>query len=273
MNKQILTLFDLENTPVQPEAKKPGTRKGMSSHQSAAMETDEWLTPPEIIRSLGDFDLDPCAPAKRPWEMAKKHYALPQNGLALPWEGRVWLNPPYGRRIGRWMKKMARYANGISLIFARTEVVFWHKWVWPYASSMLFIEGRLHFYTVEGVKAPNNAGAPSVLIAYGRDNVEALGDCGIKGKFVPLNVVPLMIVGISPSWKDVVCIALDRANGEAAIQEIYDQVEIFAPDKCIKNQHWKSKVRQQVQECFDRISRGYYRKRDSITIPDTGAPC
>lgn len=45
---------------------------GMGSHQSAAMLKDEWLTPPEIIKALGgpeSFDLDPCAPIKRPWDM------------------------------------------------------------------------------------------------------------------------------------------------------------------------------------------------------------
>lgn len=50
---------------------------------------DEWLTPPEIIRALGSFDLDPCAPVKRPWEMAANHFTVLDNGLNKPWQGRV----------------------------------------------------------------------------------------------------------------------------------------------------------------------------------------
>jgi hypothetical protein len=68
---------------------------------------DEWLTPPEIIKSLGEFDLDPCSPLIRPWDTARKHYTVIDNGLLMPWEGRVWLNPPYGNKIGEWLQKAA----------------------------------------------------------------------------------------------------------------------------------------------------------------------
>ena len=45
-------------------------KTGIGSHQSATMQNDEWLTPPEILKPLGSFDLDPCAPINRPWDMA-----------------------------------------------------------------------------------------------------------------------------------------------------------------------------------------------------------
>lgn len=66
---------------------------GLSAHQKNGGH-DEWLTPPEILRALGEFDLDPCAPVVRPWETAARHYTVQDDGLALPWEGRVWCNPP-----------------------------------------------------------------------------------------------------------------------------------------------------------------------------------
>ena len=62
---------------------------GLSSHQKNGGH-DEWLTPPEILRALGAFDLDPCAPVVRPWETAAHHYTAQDDGLALPWFGRVW---------------------------------------------------------------------------------------------------------------------------------------------------------------------------------------
>ena len=58
---------------------------------------DEWLTPPEIIKALGDFDLDPCSPINRPWNTAKNHFNINDNGLMQNWFGRVWCNPPYGK--------------------------------------------------------------------------------------------------------------------------------------------------------------------------------
>lgn len=145
-------------------------RKGIGSHQSAAMKKDEWLTPPEIIKSLGEFDLDPCSPINRPWSTAKKHYTEKDNGLMMPWEGRVWCNPPYGLQAAHWLNKLSDHGNGIALIFARTETKMFFDWVWTKADALLFIKGRLYFHHVDGTRAKANSGAPSVLVAYGFDN-------------------------------------------------------------------------------------------------------
>jgi hypothetical protein len=102
------------------------------------------------------------------------------------WIGRVWLNPPYGRETGNWLAKLADHGNGIALIFARTETEMFFEQVWERADALLFLRGRLHFYHVDGTKAAANAGAPSVLIAYGENNVNSLWDVRHKGKFVKL---------------------------------------------------------------------------------------
>ena len=73
---------------------------------NTATGTDVWLTPPYIIEALGEFDLDPCSPINRPWDTAKKHYNVFDDGLAHQWEGRVWCNPPYGKHT-----KKGLYAN------------------------------------------------------------------------------------------------------------------------------------------------------------------
>jgi len=159
---------------------------GMGGHQSSAMKNDEWLTPPEIIRALGPFDLDPCAPIGRPWDTAKKHFTKEDDGLAIPWHGRVWCNPPYGKEARAWLDKLADHGNGIALVFARTETEMFFSQVWNRADSILFIEGRLYFYNVLGVQASANSGAPSCLVAYGEANTEALRRCGIGGKLVVL---------------------------------------------------------------------------------------
>lgn len=81
-------------------------KSGMGSHESARMGTDEWLTPPYIIESLGEFDLDPCSPVNRPWDTAKHHYNINDDGLSKDWFGRVWLNPPYGNQNCQMVRKI-----------------------------------------------------------------------------------------------------------------------------------------------------------------------
>lgn len=167
----------------------PERLTGMGGHQSAAMLKDEWLTPPEVLRALGPFDLDPCAPVVRPWEMAAAHYTVNDNGLMKPWHGRVWLNPPYGTPtiIRPWMKRMVEHGRGTALTFARTETDLFFETVWQAATAMLFLRGRLYFHHVDGTRAAANAGAPSVLIAYGPEDAAALEHCGLPGKFVPVD--------------------------------------------------------------------------------------
>lgn len=149
-------------------------------------ETDVWLTPPYILDALGDFDLDPCSPVDRPWDTAKNHYTLKENGLLQPWHGRIWLNPPYGRSMTPWLEKMANYeGGGVSLVFARTETRNFQELIFPYADGILFLRGRLAFHRPNGSLA-KNAQAPSVLVAYGLDELDVLANCGLPGRLVRL---------------------------------------------------------------------------------------
>lgn len=158
----------------------------MGSHQSHAMQKDEWLTPPHIVKALGTFDLDPCSPIDRPWDTALNHFTIEDNGLLLPWSGRVWCNPPYGLEAAEWLKKCSLHKNCIALIFARTETEMFFKFVWNEAHSVLFLQGRLFFHHVTGERAKSNAGAPSVLVSYNEENSLALYSSGIPGKFITL---------------------------------------------------------------------------------------
>lgn len=156
----------------------------IGGHQSASMGNDEWLTPPEILNQLGRFDLDPCSPVTRPWDTAREHFSIQDDGLSKQWHGRVWLNPPYGRETGAWLKRLAEHGRGTALIFARTETQFFFDHVWGSASALLFIRGRLHFHRVNGERARANSGAPSVLVAYGEMDAYLLGVSGIGGRFI-----------------------------------------------------------------------------------------
>lgn len=157
-----------------------------SHHRGHEGKNNEWLTPPEIVQALGEFDLDPCSPVNRPWRTAKSHYTTEDDGLTKPWIGRVWLNPPYGPHTGKWLRRLACHGRGTALIFARTETEMFFEHVWGKASALLFIKGRLHFHYVDGTRAAANSGAPSVLISYGDEDAQILRDCGIKGAYIRL---------------------------------------------------------------------------------------
>ena len=158
----------------------------IGGHHSPVSQKDEWLTPPHILKALGEFDLDPCAPVVRPWPTAARHYTIEDDGLVKLWAGRVWCNPPYGLAAAAWLAACAQHGDAVALIYARTETEMFFDHVWGKADAILFLKSRLHFHHVDGLRALNNSGGPSVLIAYGTDNATILENCGLAGYFVRL---------------------------------------------------------------------------------------
>lgn len=157
------------------------------SFQHSANASDEWYTPIEIIRSLGDFDLDPCAPVVPLWQTAKVMYNRNDDGLTKEWLGRVWLNPPYSRPlITRFVKKMAEHNNGIALLFNRCDNVMFHDIIFPTATAMKFLRKRIRFYRPDGTRG-ESPGCGSVLIAWGDVNADIIRDCNLIGKYILLN--------------------------------------------------------------------------------------
>ncbi len=111
--------------------------------------TPEWETPQKVFDDLNaEFSLnwDVCATKENRkrtdyWEQA-------ENGLIQNWEGkRCWMNPPYGREIGHWMKKAFESAQGgatvVCLVPARTDTAWWHDYATK--GTVRFIRGRLKF--------------------------------------------------------------------------------------------------------------------------------
>lgn len=159
---------------------------------ATTVDTDRWLTPRWVLDALGAFDLDPCgAPG---WNTATEVWTPEEvgDGLSMPWRGRVWMNPPYGSASTAWLQQLAAHGTGTALIFARTDTAAWHDWVFPYADVALFLRGRLSFVRPDRMDQPGrlsgegNSGAPSVLLAYGRNDVEHLRMSGLPGHLVDL---------------------------------------------------------------------------------------
>lgn len=147
-----------------------------------------WLTPPEIMKALGPFDLDPattCTMAHdgKPWKTAKKMYCRCKDGLEMPWDGRVWLNPPYERPLTeRFVQRLADHANGIALVMARTDSAWFQKYVLEMGTAVLFLRRRPHFHTEAGERMKDRALGASVLVAYGFENANALILSKLDGK-------------------------------------------------------------------------------------------
>ena len=147
----------------------------------------EWLTPPDLVKKLGIFDLDPCSPVNAPFLHATTNFTIEDNGLTKEWFGRVYLNPPYGKGMDLWIEKLKKHGNGITLIFARTETKCFFEHIWNDADGILFVKGRIKFYHVSGIQG-GTPGAPSLFIAYGKENALALKNSGIVGKYLDLNL-------------------------------------------------------------------------------------
>jgi len=159
------------------------TLGAMGAHHSARSGSGVWLTPGYITDALGPFDLDPCG--HQDWPTARNLICPPRDGLNEPWEGRAFVNPPYDN-VGAWLARLADHGDGIALVFARTETAWFVDQVWNRADAVRFLHGRLHFHYPDGRRSDMNAGAPSVLVAYGLGNARILRDSTIPGTYLPI---------------------------------------------------------------------------------------
>jgi site-specific DNA-methyltransferase (adenine-specific) len=134
-------------------------------HFSSA--TDEWSTPQELFDALtwvyGEFSLDPCATADN--AKCRRFFTRKDDGLSLPWSGKVFMNPPYGREIGRWVRKAyeesRKGAFVVCLVPARTDTRWWQDYA--KRGHVHFLRGRLRFGS-----ARNSAPFPSAIVTFGR---------------------------------------------------------------------------------------------------------
>lgn len=85
------------------------------------------------------------------------------------------------------MAKLADHGTGTALTFARTETRWFVDTIWSKATAVLFLHGRIHFCHPDGTPAAANAGAPSVLAAYGSYDAARLSSCGLAGTFIRLS--------------------------------------------------------------------------------------
>ena len=134
-------------------------------HFSSA--SDDWATPQDFFDKMssvwGPFDLDVCASPGN--AKCRRFFTKEDNGLSKDWLGRCWMNPPYGRAIGAWMKKAYEESlRGaqvvVCLVPARTDTAWWHDYAAK--GQVTFIRGRIKFGGHQ-----NSAPFPSAVVVFG----------------------------------------------------------------------------------------------------------
>lgn len=115
----------------------------------------------EMLDRIYKFDLDVCATKEN--AKCKRFFTKEQDGLEQKWEGTCWMNPPYGREIGAWVRKAYESslegATVVCLLPARTDTAWWHDWAMK--GKITFLRGRLKF---GGSK--DNAPFPSAVVVF-----------------------------------------------------------------------------------------------------------
>jgi site-specific DNA-methyltransferase (adenine-specific) len=131
----------------------------------------DWETPPEVFNALNDtynFTLDVCATKEN---TKCEHYFSPEDdALTKDWGGETcFMNPPYGREIGKWVKKAYEESKKpnttvVCLLPARTDT----RWFWDYVmdgdGEITFIKGRIKFMYKGKRIAP--APFPSMIVMF-----------------------------------------------------------------------------------------------------------
>ena len=108
----------------------------------------DWATPKALYQALDaefGFALDACA---NNGNAKCTNFLRGDEGLTVDWSSPVFVNPPYGREIGKWVAKAQEQAQRgvtvVALLPSRTDTRWWHDYVMK-AADIRFIRGRLHF--------------------------------------------------------------------------------------------------------------------------------
>lgn len=141
----------------------------MNTELMFSSQTDQWATPQDFFDKLNEefhFTLDPCADEFN--HKCDKYFTVEQDGLLQSWANEtVFCNPPYGREIGKWVKKASdenRLHNitVVMLIPARTDTKYFHEYIYQKSNvEIRFLKGRLKFGD-----AKNAAPFPSMVVIF-----------------------------------------------------------------------------------------------------------
>ena len=138
----------------------------MNNELMFSSKTDLWETPQDFFDkydAIYHFETDVCALPEN--AKCKRFFTPEMDGLKQEWTGVCWMNPPYGRQIGKWVRKAYEYARDnlatvVCLLPARTDTRWFHDYILPHA-EVRFVKGRLKF---GGAK--ENAPFPNMVVIF-----------------------------------------------------------------------------------------------------------
>lgn len=140
----------------------------MNTDVMFSSKTDDWETPQDLFDKLDqefEFNLDVCA--TRDNRKCRNFYTKELDGLKQDWHGVCWMNPPYGREIGKWVQKAyeesLRGSTVVCLLPSRTDTRWWHDYCMK--GEVRFIKGRLKFGN-----SKNSAPFPSAIVIFRGDS-------------------------------------------------------------------------------------------------------
>lgn len=138
--------------------------------------SDDYYTPPHIFEALGlTFDMDVSAPPGGvPWIPARKSIDVIEDGLATPWEGLVWCNPPYSD-VTPWMDKFMSHNNGLALVCVSKSR--WFDTIWGIAEGAMPMKSNLKFISASG--EPKSIFMPIMMFSMGKVATFALKASGL----------------------------------------------------------------------------------------------
>ena len=140
--------------------------------------SDDYYTPRWVFETMGlEFDLDVCSPPDGiPWIPAKRYFTKEDDGLAQPWHGRVWMNPPYSAS-SPWVRKFIQHGHGVCLVPHAKSA--WHLELWGTAHAWVAPRGG-YFDFVGG-----SISMPVAFAAFGDECVEAISRLGTARVVAP----------------------------------------------------------------------------------------
>lgn len=138
----------------------------MKNNPMLSSKTDEWETPQDFFEDLNrefEFDLDVCAIPEN--AKCERYFSPEIDGLVQEWNGVCWMNPPYGRQIGKWVRKayetfIFEGNTVVCLLPARTDTKWFHDYILGKA-EIRFVKGRLKFGGSSG-----NAPFPNMVVVF-----------------------------------------------------------------------------------------------------------
>lgn len=150
------------------------------------MPSIEWETPQDFFNTLNDefhFTLDVCATAEN--TKCEWFYSINDDSLSQPWYGKCWLNPPYDRSIGLWLKKAYESAQlGVTVVCLipgrSSDTKWWHEYVMR-SGEIRYIKGRLQFKLNGKLGQGSNISSAVIIFRPFCEGYPSISSIGING--------------------------------------------------------------------------------------------